>query len=58
MYFSLTSVSTLGYGDLVAVTNLGCLLATTEAVVGQIFLVTLVAGLVGVYAQRPRRETE
>jgi hypothetical protein len=51
MYFSLTSVTTLGYGDLTAKTDLGRLLATTEAVIGQIFLVTLVAALVGLYTQ-------
>ena len=55
MYFSLTSISTLGYGDLVAVTNLGRLLATTEAVAGQMFLVTLVAALVGRFTRRPGR---
>jgi hypothetical protein len=51
MYFSLTTVTTLGYGDLTAKTDLGRLLATTEALIGQIFLVTLVAALVGLYAQ-------
>lgn len=54
MYFSLTSIATLGYGDLVATTPLGRLLATSEAVIGQVFLVTLLAALVGLYAQRPR----
>jgi len=51
MYFSLTTVTTLGYGDLTAQTDLGRLLATTEALIGQIFLVTLVAALVGLYTQ-------
>jgi drug/metabolite transporter (DMT)-like permease len=54
MYFSLTTMTTTGFGDLTAATNLGRLLATTEAVVGQIFLVTLVALLVGLYAQERR----
>jgi hypothetical protein len=47
-------MTTTGFGDLTAVTNLGRLLTTTEAVVGQIFLVTLVALLVGLYAQERR----
>ena len=55
MYFSLTTMTTTGFGDLTAATNLGRLLTTTEAVVGQIFLVTLVALLVGLYAQERRR---
>ncbi len=54
MYFSLTTVTTLGYGDLSPTTDVGRLLATTEAVVGQIFLVTLVAALVGLFAQQAR----
>jgi hypothetical protein len=54
MYFSLTTMTTTGFGDLTAATNLGRLLTTTEAVVGQIFLVTLVALLVGLYAQERR----
>jgi hypothetical protein len=54
MYFSLTTMTTTGFGDLTAATNPGRLLATTEAVVGQIFLVTLVALLVGLYAQERR----
>jgi hypothetical protein len=51
MYFSLTTVTTLGYGDLTAATALGRLLATSEAIVGQIYLVTFVAMLVGLLAQ-------
>lgn len=51
MYFSLTTVTTLGYGDLSAVTPFGRLLATSEAVLGQVYLVTFVAMLVGLRAQ-------
>ena len=56
MYFSLTTLTTLGYGDLAAVTPLGRMLATAEAVVGQVYLVTLVAMLVGLYARRRRTD--
>lgn len=53
MYFSLTSLTTLGTsGDLQASSDLGRLLSVTETVIGQIFLVTLVAALVGLYAAR------
>lgn len=43
LYFSYSTLSTVGYGDLVAATNLGRSLAITEALAGQIYLVTVVA---------------
>jgi hypothetical protein len=54
MYFSLTTITTVGYGDLTAQTHLGRLLATSEAVVGQVYLVTFVAMIVGLRAQEWR----
>jgi hypothetical protein len=51
MYFSLTTITTVGYGDLTAVTPLARLVATAEAVSGQVYLVTFVAMLVGLRAQ-------
>ena len=56
MYFSLTTVATLGYGDLTAVSEVGRFLSVTEAVMGQVYLVTLVAYLVGLYAAHSSRE--
>ena len=50
MYFSLGNISTLGVGGLEAASNLGRLLATSEAIVGQVYLVTFVALLVGLFA--------
>jgi hypothetical protein len=55
MYFSLVTITTLGYGDLSAKGELGRYLATSEAVIGQIFLVTFVARLVSLYG-RPSPE--
>jgi hypothetical protein len=49
MYFSLTTITTTGYGDLTASTSFGRLLSMTEAVTGQIYLVTFVAMLVGLF---------
>lgn len=57
MYFSLVTITTLGYGDLSAKGELGRYLATSEAVLGQIFLVTFVARLVSLYG-RPSRQAE
>jgi hypothetical protein len=51
MYFSLSTVTTVGYGDLAAVTPFARLVANAEAVSGQVYLVTFVAMLVGLRAQ-------
>ncbi len=47
LYFSFSTLATVGFGDLVAGTNLGRMLAVTEALFGQMYLVTVVALLVG-----------
>lgn len=53
MYFSLVTITTLGYGDLQPVTAVARFLSTTEAVLGQILLVTVVARLVSLYSRTP-----
>ncbi len=50
MYFSLSTITTTGYGDLTAASPFGRLLAMAEAVTGQVYLVTFVAMLVGLFA--------
>lgn len=50
MYFSLSTITTVGYGDLTAVSDTGRFLASAEAVLGQILLVTVVARLVSLYS--------
>jgi len=57
-YFSLTTISTVGYGDFTATTDLARLAATSEAVIGQVFLVTFVALIVSRFAAGPGRGTE
>jgi hypothetical protein len=47
VYFSFTTLSTIGYGDITASGNLGHTLAVTEGLVGQIYLVTIVSLFVG-----------
>jgi hypothetical protein len=46
IYFSFTTLTTVGYGDLTAASNVGHTLAVTEALVGQIYLVTVVSVVV------------
>jgi hypothetical protein len=47
LYFSFVTMTTVGYGDLTAATSLGRSLAIAEALIGQIYLVTVVATIVG-----------
>lgn len=54
LYFSYATLTTVGYGDLVAATNLGRSLAITEALLGQIYLVTVVALIVSNIGRRAR----
>ena len=46
LYFSIVTMTTTGYGDLTAATDAGRAAATTEALFGQIYLVTVVALIV------------
>lgn len=46
-YFSFTTLTTVGFGDLVPATDVVRMLAVTEAFTGQLYLVTIVAVLVG-----------
>ena len=47
LYFSFATMTTTGYGDLTAATDVGRSVAITEALIGQIYLVTVVALIVG-----------
>jgi hypothetical protein len=53
LYFSYSTLTTVGYGDLVAVTDLGRSLAITEALLGQLYLVSVVAVIIS--NMEPRR---
>ena len=48
-YFSFITITTLGYGDITALTNRASALTLLEAIIGQIYLVVLVAWLVGMF---------
>jgi Ion channel len=49
LFFSYTTLTTTGYGDLVPGGQPGRMIAGLEMMIGQIFLVTLVAGLVSLW---------
>ena len=51
-YLSFVTITTLGYGDITPVTDQASALVLIEAVVGQIYLVVLVAWLVGMHVSR------
>lgn len=46
LYFSFSTLTTAGFGDLTAASNLGHTLSVFEALIGQIYLVTVVALIV------------
>jgi Ion channel len=48
-YFSFTTLTTLGYGDFTAASDGGRAVAVIEALIGQVFLATLVARLVAAF---------
>ena len=53
LYFSFATITTVGYGDLTAATDLARALAIAEALTGQIYLVTVVAVIVAGLGRRP-----
>jgi voltage-gated potassium channel Kch len=56
LFFSFTTLTTVGYGNLVPATAFGQSVAMVEAVAGQIFLIVVVARLVSLWGQDlPRR---
>ncbi len=53
-YFSVVTMTTLGYGDLSPATDVGRSLVIVETLLGQIFLIVLVAYLVGMLGSSRR----
>lgn len=56
LYFSLTTITTTGYGDLTAAHSVGRMTAVFEAVLGQLYLITVVALVVNNLGQSRRDE--
>jgi len=52
IYFSFSTLTTTGFGDIVAITRLARSATIIESIIGQLFLAILIARLVGVYPQQ------
>lgn len=56
MYYSFVTLTTLGYGDIYPTSDAARILAMLEATLGQLYLVILVARLVGLYTAQQMEE--
>jgi hypothetical protein len=54
IYFSLITLATVGYGDILPTSDISRMLAVIEAVIGQFYVAVIVAVFVGMYASQPR----
>jgi hypothetical protein len=54
LYFSFATLCTIGYGDIVPVSNVARMLAILEAVAGMFYMTMLIARLVALYSSEPR----
>ncbi len=55
IYFSLVTLSSVGYGDITPVSAAARSLSSLEGLAGQLFLAVLVARLVGIHSARPKQ---
>lgn len=58
IYFSFVTMATLGYGDIVPLSDAGRSLAIVEAVIGQLYLAVMIARIVSMYVPRNRTRDE
>ena len=56
MYFSFSTQTTLGYGDILPKSDLARGLAMVQGIIGQLYLAVMVARLVGLYASGTTRK--
>jgi hypothetical protein len=52
LYFSLVTITTLGYGDITPITEMATALSVLESFIGQMYLVVVIAWLVGMHVSR------
>ncbi|MEM6453006.1 MAG: ion channel, partial [Cyanobacteria bacterium P01_D01_bin.105] len=56
LHFSFTTLTTLGYGDIVPVSDIALVLTNMEAIIGQMYVTIFIATLVGGYlSKHPNR---
>jgi len=58
LYYSLVTLTTLGYGDIVPVSRAASMLAVLEAMTGQVYLAVLVARLVGLHVAQAKAKAK
>ena len=56
LYFSLVTITTLGYGDITPIGKQAVSFAVLEAITGQIYLVVVVAWFVGMYISKKSKQ--
>jgi voltage-gated potassium channel Kch len=56
LYFSLVTITTLGYGDITPIGSQAVALSVLEAITGQIYLVVVVAWFVGLYVSKKSKQ--
>lgn len=54
-YFSLVTLSTLGYGDITPITPVARSLSSLEAVIGQLYIAVLIGRLVGMHISQRKK---
>jgi voltage-gated potassium channel len=52
LYFSFTTLSTVGYGDILPVSSVARMLAMVEAMFGMFYVTLLIARLVSLYSSK------
>ncbi len=55
-YFSFVTLATVGYGDIVPLSDVARMLATVEAITGTLFMAVMIARLVSLYSAHPPDE--
>lgn len=56
-YYSFVTLATVGFGDITPVSNPARFLSILEAILGQLFMATMIAILVGSYLSRSRKDS-
>jgi len=58
IYFSYTTLTTLGYGDITSITPIGRIMSVIEAITGQLFIVFMVGRLLSIYSFKSRKDNK